>query len=31
MSNLDWGLIVLGFTIGALVAYVYKRKAQEGV
>jgi len=27
MRGLDWGLIVLGFTIGALVAYVYKRQA----
>ena len=26
MRGLDWGLIILGATIGSLVAYVYKRR-----
>ena len=29
MRNLDWGMIVLGATLGALVAYVYKRRPVE--
>lgn len=26
MSAIDWGIIILGLTIGGLVAYVYKNK-----
>jgi hypothetical protein len=31
MSAIDWGVIILGLTIGGLVAYVYKNKLAGGV